>query len=155
VVAIRDSYTVTTRTCVLLTPGMKAADTFIASMIRLACLSVLFALATGCHTGRTPELRVLGVHEARDSHVFVQVRNPASRPMRLTRLQYTFASAAGTTVSKGDVALERDIPAGSTVVVEVPLEMDATEALHLEGRLTAELDQYVRTYTVEAQIQPH
>lgn len=124
-------------------------------MRSLLVLSVLCAVAAGCHAGKTPELRVLGVHEAPSSHVFVQVRNKASRPMRLTRLEYTFASAKGATISEGDVALQREIPAGSTVVVEVPFDSDSRETLTLEGRVTAELDQYVRTFTVAAQIHPH
>jgi LEA14-like dessication related protein len=127
--------------------------------MRLAlALSVLFAVAvTGCHSGKTPELRVLGLQDqAISSHVFVQVRNPASRPMRLTRLQYTFASAKGTTVSEGDVVLEREIPAGSEVVLEVPLETQATsEPLEMTGKVTAETGTYVRTFTLLAQIQPH
>jgi len=118
-------------------------------------LSVLCAVAAGCHTGRTPELRVLGVHEAPESHVFVQVRNPARRPMRLTKLEYTFASAQGRTVAEGKLPLEREIPAGAVAVVEVPLDAESSEPLELTGKLTAELDQYVRTFTVEAQIQPH
>ena len=124
-------------------------------MLRVLALSVLCAVATGCHSAKGPELRVLGVHEASAAHVFVQVRNPASRPMRLTRLEYKFASAKGTTVSEGDVSLERDVPANSVVVLEVPLDAESSEELTLEGRVTAELDQYVRTFTVEAQIQPH
>jgi len=101
-------------------------------------------------------VRVLGVHdEAVASHVFVQVKNPANRPMRLTRLEYTFASAKGSTVDEGDLALEREIPAGSTVVVEVPLSAQPSEPLELQGKITAELDEYVRTFTVAAQIQPH
>jgi LEA14-like dessication related protein len=117
-------------------------------------LSVLFAV--GCHSGKSPELRVLGLQDqAISSHVFVQVRNPASRPMRLTRLQYTFASAKGATVSEGDVALEREIPAGSAVVLEVPLETQASEPLELTGKVTAETGTYVRTFTLLAQIQPH
>jgi len=126
--------------------------------MRLAlALSVLFAVAvTGCHSGKTPELRVLGLQDqALSSHVFVQVRNPASRPMRLTRLQYTFASAKGTTVSEGDVVLEREIPAGSEVVLEVPFEAQASEPLELTGKVTAETGTYVRTFTLLAQIQPH
>ncbi len=124
-------------------------------MRSLLALSVLCAVAAGCHAGKTPQLRVLGVQEA-SSHVFVQVRNPASRPMRLTRLEYTFASAKGTTVSEGDMVLTREIPAGSTVVVEVPFDSESREPLTLEGRVTAEVDdQYVRTFTVEAQIHPH
>ena len=121
----------------------------------LLALSVILAVSTGCHAGKSPELRVLGVHEAPESHVFVQVRNPASRPMRLTRLEYTFASAKGTTVSEGDLRLQRDIPAGAVVVLEVPFESESTEPLTLEGKVTAELDEYVRTFTVAAQIQPH
>jgi hypothetical protein len=126
-------------------------------MRSLLALSVLCAVAvTGCHSAKSPELRVLGVRdEAPASHVFVQVRNPANRPMRLTRLEYTFASAKGGTVDEGDVELAREIPAGQTVVVEVPLIADAREPLKLEGKLTAELDQYVRTFRVAAQIQPH
>lgn len=126
--------------------------------MRLAlALSVLFAVAvTGCHTGKSPEMRVLGLQDqATSSHVFVQVRNPASRPMRLTRLQYTFASAKGTTVSEGDVVLEREIPAGSEVVLEVPLESPASEPLELTGTVTADTGTYVRTFTLLAQIQPH
>jgi LEA14-like dessication related protein len=87
--------------------------------------------------------------------VFVQVRNPASRPMRLTKLEYTFASSQGRTVAEGKLPLEREIPAGAVAVVEVPLDTDSTEILELTGKLTAELDQYVRTFTVEAQIQLH
>lgn len=116
-------------------------------------LSILLAIATGCHTGRSAEVRVLGVHEAPAAHVFVQVRNPANRPMRLTRLDYTFASARGTTVSEGQIALARDIPGGQAAVVEVPLDTEATETLRLEGKLTAEQDQMVRTFKVAAQIQ--
>lgn len=125
-------------------------------MVRLGlALSLLLTVATGCHTGRTPEVRVLGVNDAATSQVFVQVTNPASRPMRLTRLEYTFASASGTTVSRGEVALAREIPAGAAVVLEVPLEAEPSEALTLRGRVTAELDQLVRTFKLDADIQPH
>jgi hypothetical protein len=125
-------------------------------MVRaLLCLSVVCALATGCHTGKSADVRVLGVHEAPAPLVFVQVRNPASRPLRLTRLEYSFESAKGTTVSEGDVALERDVPAGEVVVLEVPLDADPTQTLRLEGKVTAEQDEYVRTFRLVAQIQPH
>lgn len=124
-------------------------------------LSVLVAVATACHPNKTPELRVLGVHDAPASHVFVQVTNPAKRPMRLTKLEYTFASASsGTTVARGEVSLEREIPAGAVAVLEVPLDRDAMSAeegdelLTLRGRLTAELDQMVRTFRLAADIQP-
>ncbi len=116
-------------------------------------LLVLLTLAGACHPGKTPELRVLGVHDAPAAHevVFVQVTNPAATSMRLTKLEYTFA-ADGATVSTGEVPLARDIPAGSTIVVEVPLDADSTKPMTLFGVLTTELDQIVRTFHVEAPV---
>ena len=115
-------------------------------------LLVCLVLVVGCHAAKSPEMRVIGVHP-RDS-VFVQVTNPAPRPMRLTKLDYTFA-ADGATVSTGELPLERDVPAGAAVVVEVPLDVEAQKPLTLTGTLTAELDQMVRIFQVSAQIQPH
>ena len=126
-------------------------------MLRLV-LAVSFALtlATGCHSGKSPELRVLGMHDTSTSHVFVQVTNPARRPMKLTKLSYVFASAdSGATVSEGEVTLYREIPAGAAAVVEVPLDAESSEALMLHGTLTAELDQIVRNFKLNAEIQPH
>ena len=123
----------------------------------LLTLLAVVGFAAGCHTaGQTPQLHVLGVHNASTHEiVFVQVTNPASRPMRLTKLEYTFA-ADGATVSTGEMPLERDVPAGAAVVVEVPLEVaNGSPAMTLQGTLTAELDQIVRTFQVSAQIQPH
>jgi hypothetical protein len=126
-------------------------------MVRLVvALALLLALTPGCHSSRTPELRVLGARNASASHVFVQVTNPASRPLRLTRLEYRFASAAsGTLVAQGEFPLERDVPAGAAVVVEIPLDTESNESLTLRGRVTAELDQMVRTFRLAADIQPH
>ncbi|MGE0868845.1 MAG: LEA type 2 family protein [Kofleriaceae bacterium] len=117
-------------------------------------LAVAFAGlgAGGCAANKAPELRVLGVQEARRHDVvFVQVTNPASRPMRLTKLAYTFA-AQGATVSKGEVDLSREVPPNAAVVVEVPLDAPPTKSLTLSGKLTAELDQIVRSFTVSAQV---
>jgi hypothetical protein len=126
-------------------------------MLRLVVtVSLALAAATGCHTGKSPELRVLGVQDAPSSHVFVQVTNPARRPMRLTKLEYVFASArSGATVSEGEMDLYREIPAGAVAVVEVPLDAEATDTLTLHGTITAELDQIVRSFKLNAQIQPH
>jgi hypothetical protein len=124
-------------------------------MSRWLTLLVAAALAA-CHPGN-PELRVLGVHDAPLAHevVFVQVSNPANQSMRLQKLDYTFA-ADGATVSTGSLDLERDVAAGSTVVVEVPLDSDSgSQSMTLQGVLTAELDQIVRTFQVQAQIRPH
>ena len=121
----------------------------------LLCLLVLVGIA-GCHSGKPLELRVLGVHDAAVAHevVFVQVTNPATQPMRLTKLEYTFA-ADGATLATGELALTREIPAGAAIVVEVPLDGDVGKPMTLQGVLTAELDQIVRTFQVEAQISPH
>jgi len=119
------------------------------------CVAIATAAAAGCHAGTSPQLHVLGVHEEpRHDVVFVQVTNPASRAMRLTRLEYRFA-AAGQTVSTGEMALARDVPAGAAVVVEIPLDSPSEQPMTLSGRLTAELDQIVQIFSVSAQIAPN
>jgi hypothetical protein len=111
-------------------------------------------LATGCRSGPSPELHVLGVQqEPRHDVVFVQVSNPASHAMRLTRLEYTFA-AAGHTVSTGEVSLARDVPAGEAVVVQIPLDSPPAKPMTLSGKLTAELGQIVQIFSVSAQVAP-
>jgi hypothetical protein len=120
-------------------------------------LGAWLALA-GCRSGPSPELHVLGVQqEPRHDVVFVQVTNPASHAMRLTRLDYAFA-AAGQTVSAGAVALARDVPAGAAVVVQIPLdsppEQSPVQPMTLSGKLTAEFDQIVQIFSVSAQVAP-
>jgi LEA14-like dessication related protein len=126
-------------------------------MPRFASFVIAVALVVGmsaCHEVGSPQLRVLGVQNSpRRDVVFVQVTNPASRPMRLTKLDYTFA-ADGATVSTGELTLARDVEPGAAVVVEVPLEERPTKPMTLHGELTAELDQIVRIFSVQAQIQP-
>ena len=124
----------------------------------LVAIFALVALAsvagTGCHSGKSPELRVLGVHEEpRHDVVFVQVTNPASKPMRLTKLEYTFA-ADGAKLSEGALSLARDVPAGAAVVVEIPLDSPSERPMTMSGKLTAELNQIVQIFKVSAQIQP-
>jgi LEA14-like dessication related protein len=89
-----------------------------------------------------------------DEVVFVQVTNPASRPMKLTKLEYTFAADGGATVSQGELELSRDVPAGAAVVVEVPMENPASGPVTLTGTLTAQLDQIIQSFQVSAKIQP-
>lgn len=116
--------------------------------------AALAGAAAGCHAGPSPQLHVLGVHEEpRYDVVFVQVTNPASHAMRLTRLEYSFA-AAGQTVSEGEMSLARDVPAGAAVVVEIPLDSPTEQPMTLSGKLTAELDQIVQIFSVSAQIAP-
>ncbi|CAN5141832.1 hypothetical protein BH11MYX1_BH11MYX1_41730 [soil metagenome] len=120
-------------------------------------LGLLVFVALGCHPQQPTELRVLGLDSSDTRHdvVLVQVTNPASHAMKLTKLEYTFA-AAGTTVSAGEVRLEREVAAGAAVVVEVPLDQaDSSKPMTLQGKLTGVVDQIVQTYPVEAQIAPH
>jgi hypothetical protein len=112
------------------------------------------AATAGCYAGKSPELRVLGVQqETRHDVVFVQVTNPARHPMRLTKLQYTFASA-GETLSEGEVPLAREVPAGAAVVVEIPLESPSEQAMTMSGKLTTELNEIVQIFSISAQIAP-
>jgi hypothetical protein len=124
----------------------------------IGLLAFVALLASGaCHPQQPTELRVLGLDRTDTRHdvVLVQVTNPASHAMRLTKLEYTFA-AAGTTVAAGEVPLEREIAAGAAVVVEVPLDQaDSSKPMTLQGKLTGVVDQIVQTYPVEAQIAPH
>lgn len=139
-------------------------------MPRFAVIALSFAAAVvvvtpGCTPTKSPELRVIGFNHtgntARHEVVFVQVTNPAKRSMRLTKLEYVFA-AGNSTVSKGEVTLYREVPAGAAIVVEVPLSADdrlsragadqSTGAMTLRGRLTTELDRAVQTFKVFAEI---
>jgi hypothetical protein len=123
-------------------------------MINRLAFLLLLGFATACTATKSPELRVIGVHDApRHEVVFVQVTNPAPRPMRLTKLEYSFA-AAGATVSTGAVDLEREVPPNAAIVVEVPLDTTSEVPLTLTGKLTAELDQIVRTFKVSAAVDP-
>ena len=123
-------------------------------------VATLFSLALfACQSaGGSPQLRVLGVHDEvatqQQQVVFVQVTNPANHPLKLTKLEYTFA-ADGATVSAGEVPLEREVAAGAAVVVEVPLDSASDKPMTLQGTLTTELDQVERTFPVQAQIAPH
>ena len=124
-------------------------------MLRLMLALSLALSAAACHSAKSPQLTVLGVSEAsRREVVFVQVTNPASRPMRLTKLEYTFASQ-GQQVSRGELPLSRDLAAGAAVVVEVPLDVSADGPMTMRGTLTAELDQIVRIFRVSANVAPH
>jgi len=117
-------------------------------------VALALGLAGGCHGGKAPELRVLGVHEEpRHEVVFMQVTNPARHSMRLTKLEYAFA-ADGATVSEGEVWLAREVPAGAAVVVEIPLTSPSEKLMTMSGKLTAELNQIVQIFSVSARIEP-
>jgi hypothetical protein len=130
-------------------------------MTRLTLALVGVAALAACHGGRGPEMRVIGVHDAAPHEVvFVQVTNPASHSMRLTKLEYTFDADTGKQVASGEVELAREVPAGEAVIVEVPLDAESPESagpITLRGRLTTELDRIERIFSVEAPVsgQPH
>jgi hypothetical protein len=120
------------------------------------------ATGAGCATTSSPQFKVLGVEPQRriepDRSVvlFVEVVNRDSRPMRLQKLQYSFA-AAGAVPAPGEVPLTRTIDAGAAVVVEVPVALGSSdlasgETLTLRGKLYAELDRMVRTFPVSAEV---
>ena len=116
---------------------------------------VSFVMLAACRPAKAPELRVIGMQERARDVVYVQVTNPASRPMRLTKLEYRFASSGGSTLSEGELTLyAREVPAGAAVVVEVPLESTPGEAMTLKGNLIAEQDHITKSFKVSAKIQP-
>lgn len=122
-------------------------------MLRVALIAAFCVAA--CTPTKPLEVRVIGVADApRHEVVFVQVTNPAARPMRLTKLEYSFAAGAEK-ISHGTMDLAREVPAGAAVVVEIPLDTQAPDKpMTLRGRLTAELDAIVRTFEVSTIVQP-
>lgn len=135
------------------------------SRTRLHVAVVALALAlTACGAGRQPQFKVLSVESAaaarpRDLVLFVEVVNPATRPLELQRLQYRFEPAvhvAGVRPIHGEVALARTIEAGAAIVVEVPLPIDDAlprgEELTLAGRLYTTQDDLQRSFAVHARV---
>ena len=124
-------------------------------MLRSLVLASLVVFAAACSGAKSPELRVIGLQDARAREVvYVQVTNPASRPMRLTKLEYRFASSGGSTLSEGELDLAREVPAGAAVVVEIPLEETPDEPMTLRGKLIAEQDHITKSFKVSAEIRP-
>jgi hypothetical protein len=116
-------------------------------------------LATGCNTGTRPRVNVLGVQETRAAPrnallVFVEVVNPTSRALTLSRLQYR-VRATSWFESAGQVRITRQVGAESSAVVEIPVPVErATTAddgripYVLEGKLYAEEDGMERSWDV-------
>lgn len=134
-----------------------------ASSIAAALLAAV--LAAGCVSSSQPQLKVLSVEKAaadrpeaaRDVVLYVEVVNPAERPLRLQRLQYSFQAAArvaGVEPVEGEVLLSRTVEPGAAVVVEVPLVLDDAlprgEEMTLAGRLYALEDEMPRSFPVAA-----
>lgn len=143
----------------------------IASVTRLAlsraALACAVVLAAACGASQQPQLKVLSVENSAVTHagraadmvLFVEVVNPAERPLELHRLQYRFEPSvhvAGVVPVHGEVLLSRTVDPGAAVVVEVPLPHDDSlpldEELMLRGRLYATQDQLQRSFDVRARV---
>jgi LEA14-like dessication related protein len=142
----------------------------IASVARIALSRAAIAGAlvlAACGASQQPQLKVLSVEnsaithagQAADRVLFVEVVNPAARPLELHRLQYRFEPSvyvAGVEAVHGEVLLSRIVDPGAAVVVEVPLPHDDSlpldEELMLSGRLYATQDQLQRSFDVRARV---
>lgn len=130
------------------------------SSLRLQLIGLLVMLAVGCGGSQRPQLKVLGVEQsdqARGVKLFVEVTNYAKRPMHLQRLEYQFGpSGSHAEAVRGHIALSRTVEAGSAVVVEVPIIVDAdllhADNLELRGELITEQDKILRAYPVKSQV---
>ena len=133
------------------------------SRSRLHVVTIALTLAlVACGASRQPQLKVLSVESAAarssDMVLFVEVVNPAGRPLELHRLQYRFersAQVAGVEPVHGEVKLARTVDPGAAIVVEVPLPIDDAlrgQALTLAGRLYATQDDLQRSFAVHAHV---
>ena len=127
----------------------------------IAALALLAALlsAAGCST-TGPSVKVLGVQQAQATPsqritVFVEVVNPTSRELTLSRLEYR-VRARSWFESEGAVALSRQIGAESSAIVEIQVPVkrvagagdDETIPYTLEGKLFAREDKMERSWDV-------
>lgn len=126
----------------------------------IVAVSCVFLVACG---GAKPRVNVLGVSEARNVAsgarnkllvVFVEVVNPTSRDLELSRLEYDLESPSWFS-TQGNVRLGRAVRAGSSAVVEIPVPvkraaMDAPRgaAYQLQGKLFARDDSRERSWKV-------
>lgn len=142
--------------------------------LHAVALAVVLALSGACASRGQPRLKVISVEQSahrtartetsrnatsRNVILFVEVTNPAGRPLRLQRLQYSFQSSvkvAGVEPLYGEVILSRTVEGGAAIVVEVPLRLDealpAGEEMTLAGRLYATQDELQRSFDVSAKI---
>jgi hypothetical protein len=133
-------------------PSSRAAFALLALVISLAATA-------GCST-TGPSVKVLGVQHARQAPaqqitVFVEVVNPTSRELTLSRLEYR-VHASSWFESEGAVALSRQIGAESSAIVEiqVPVKRAANARdedpipYTLEGKLFAREDRMERSWKV-------
>jgi hypothetical protein len=130
------------------------------SLLRFALFSVL---ALSACTAASPRVTVLGVEQAppaattrHDLLVFVEVVNPTQRDLHQSRLEYR-VHATSWFESAGQVELARDVGAGESAVVEIPVPVRHASTAHdgsipytLEGKLFALEDHVERSWKVAA-----
>ena len=107
----------------------------------------------GC-AGPTPAVQLLGISSSEpvsptEVLLFVEVTNPTQRDLTLSRFDYELETD-GLLTDKGRVPLTRELSAGATAVVEIPVRGVKKEAagvaLQLRGRLHATEDRVPRSW---------
>jgi hypothetical protein len=100
-------------------------------------------------------MQVVSVEKAPASELMVYVRvvNQSAKPMRLQRLEYTFA-AASIAPGQGQLELQRDVAPGGAAVFGVPIQLTgpAPDDLVLSGRMFAELDKISQSFPMSAHL---
>jgi hypothetical protein len=118
------------------------------------------ALILSACSGATPRVTVLGVEQGpaasaprRSLLVLVEVVNPTGRGLHLSRLEYQ-VRATSWFESAGQVQLSREVGAGESAVVEIPVPVGHSAAHEhaipytLEGRLFALQNKIERSWRV-------
>jgi hypothetical protein len=119
----------------------------------LAAAALAGLALAACGGSAAPQLKVLGVEKHHDAAVvLLEVVNHAPRPMQLERLQYSFGPATPESVD-----LDRTVDAGSSVIVQVPIDLGKTaippgQSVTLDGQLYAHENAIERTFPVRASV---
>jgi LEA14-like dessication related protein len=125
----------------------------------LIAASIAFA-AAACTTAR-PAIKVIAMSQARTTSapkvlVYMEVVNPTSRDLRLSRLDYRLEADAWFE-SQGSIQLGRAVAPKSSTIVEIAvpvrrLEGQSADAVlyKLKGRLFARADHVERSWKVDA-----
>ncbi len=105
----------------------------------LACLAVIL-FSGGCGGTPKPAVKVIGVTDAQDRHdasemllVFLEVRNPTQRNIKLSRLEYEL-DAAPLFAASGNVQMQRTVSAGGSAVVQIPVRLSRADAQVIDAR---------------------
>jgi hypothetical protein len=128
----------------------------------------VLALALAACSAKSPQVKVLGISEARQHvvaeptqrslRVFLEVVNPTKRDVRLSRIEYHLAAESWFS-AKGSVDLARAVSADSVAVVEILIPVEAASELasaasgrvpyRFEGRLFTVEERVERSWPVE------